>query len=325
MEDPMQQAITLQDHEPAQENFLEAVIAGLSDDSKSLPCKFFYDEAGSRLFERICDLEEYYLTRTELAMLVANRERMADLIGPEAELIEFGCGSLVKIRILLGALDRPTAFIPIDISRQHLINSAGELAQDFPDLEILPVCADYTQPVDLPVPARACAKKVGFFPGSTIGNFDPDAAVDFLKVIAGEVGPGGDLIIGVDTKKDQAVLNAAYNDAQGITAAFNLNILRRINRELDGNIDLSAFRHHAGYNQAEGRVEMHLITRREQALRINGHVFRLRAGEAIHTENSYKYTVDEFTALAARAGFTAREVWLDAEGLFSIHYLTHVG
>lgn len=317
--------LDLLDRAPREAGFLEAVCAGLSEPQKQIPCKFFYDRAGSRLFEEICGLDEYYLTRTEIGLLGTHRAEIAGLIGRHADLVEFGCGSLVKVRILLGAMDQPAAFTPIDISRVHLLESATELAAEYPDLEILPVCADYTQAVRLPRPKNGgAAKKVGFFPGSTIGNFAPPAARDFLAVIAEMVGPGGDLVIGVDLKKDQAILNAAYNDAAGVTARFNLNLLRRINRELAADFDLHMFAHRAFYNQAEGRVEMHLESLADQEVRLGGRVFAFRRGETIHTENSYKYSSEEFTALAKQAGFEARRVWIDGGNLFSIHYLRAV-
>ncbi len=314
--------LDLLDTAPREAGFLEAVCAGLSEPQKQIPCKFFYDRAGSGLFEEICGLDEYYLTRTEIGLLTAHRAEIAGLIGAHADLVEFGCGSLVKVRILLGAMDRPSAFTPIDISRVHLLESAAELAAEYPDLEILPVCADYTKAVKLPRPRGGnAARKVGFFPGSSIGNFAPAAARDFLAVIAEMVGPGGDLVIGVDLKKDEAILNAAYDDAAGVTARFNLNLLRRVNRELGADFDLQRFRHRAHYNEAEGRVEMHLESLADQEVRLDGRVFAFAQGETIHTENSYKYSLTEFTALAEEAGFAATQAWTDDGNLFSIHYL----
>ncbi len=312
---------TIHDFSPQEEDFLAAVAQGLSAEKKALPCKFFYDEVGSKLFEEICGLEEYYPTRTEEQILRDNRDEIAGLMGEGAELIEFGCGSLNKVRILLGAMDAPSRFIPIDISREHLLAAAKDLAKDFPNLPIAPVCADYTEPLVLPNGAEG-AKKIVFFPGSTIGNFSPLDAVGFLARIADIVGKGGDLLIGVDLKKDHAVLNAAYNDAQGVTAAFNLNLLRRINDELGANFELTAFAHEAFYSEDEGRVEMHLRSTRNQEVTIANDTYRFEKGETIHTENSYKYDLEEFHDTATKAGYTPLHSWVDEDGLFSVHYLT---
>lgn len=245
--------------------FRDDVFEGLSKPQKELPCKYFYDAKGSELFNKICELEEYYPTRTETALLKAHGPEMADLIGPGACLIEYGCGSLVKTRILLDALKDPGVFVPIDISEQHLIRSARELADEYDGLDISPLVADFTKPVTLlDKVSGGAARHAGFFPGSTIGNFDHDGAKIFLKTIAETVGPGGALLIGVDLKKDEAILRQAYDDAAGVTAAFNLNILARINRELDGDFDLSGFSHLARYNADKGRIEMHLLSEKQQ-------------------------------------------------------------
>ncbi|MFN3233411.1 MAG: L-histidine N(alpha)-methyltransferase [Alphaproteobacteria bacterium] len=299
---------------------MDAVVDGLSQDQKQLPCKFFYDAEGSKLFDAICELDEYYPTRTELGLLQNHCGEISDLIGPGAELIEFGCGSLQKIRILLAAMDTPAGFVPIDISREHLLLSAEDLAAEFPALSIRPVVADYTQPLDLPVQDNV-AKRVGFFPGSTIGNFTREEAVRFLKVVAGILGRGGELLIGVDLKKDTAILNAAYNDQKGVTAAFNLNILERINRELGGDFDIDAFRHNAFYASDQGRIEMHIESLKDQTVKINGSSFDFESGETIHTENSHKYGVEEFVRHAGMAGFVPVQTWTDEKKLFSIHYL----
>ena len=302
--------------------FRDDVFAGLGKPQKELPCKYFYDARGSELFNAICRLDEYYLTRTETALLKAHGPEIADLIGAGICLIEYGCGSLVKTRILLDALKDPAAFVPIDISREHLIRSARLLADEYEGLNVRPVVADFTKPVVLPEKAlNGGAKRVGFFPGSTIGNFDHGAAKIFLKTIADTVGSGGALLIGVDLKKDAAILTRAYDDAGGVTAAFNLNILERINRDLDGGFDLAGFCHQASYNAEEGRIEMHLLSQRQQTVEILGRDFRFRKGETIHTENSYKYTVGEFSDLARAAGFLKSKTWTDADNLFSIHYL----
>jgi dimethylhistidine N-methyltransferase len=303
-----------------QKAFHSDVVEGLGEAQKSLPCKYFYDEAGSRLFDAICELEEYYPTRTELGLLQAHGQDIAALAGEGIELIEFGCGSLQKIRVLLSAMTQLEYFVPIDISREHLLASAQRLSEDFPGLTITPLCADYTQPLVLDDP-EGLQKRIGFFPGSTIGNFTRQAAVDFLRVIAGILGIGGELIIGVDLKKDHSILHAAYNDSQGITADFNLNILKRINRELDGQFDLNAFRHLAEYNDGPGRIEMHLESLQDQTVLLGDQSFTFRTGERIHTENSHKYSIEEFVALAGEAGLEPMECWADQNDLFSVHYL----
>lgn len=308
---------------PPSKAFLDDVFRGLERPRKELPCKYFYDEAGSRLFDAICGLDEYYPTRTEIALLKAHGAEMAELIGPGVCLIEFGCGSLVKTRLLLDALARPAAFVPIDISDGHLTRSAAALAGEYRGLKVLPLAADFTRPIDLPEQVRdLAARRVGFFPGSTIGNFDHPSAVGFLRNVAAMTGTGGGLLIGVDLKKDEAILVRAYDDRAGVTAAFNLNIIERINRELGGDFDPRAFRHMALYNGEKGRIEMHLVSRKDQTVTIQDRAFRFRDGETIHTENSYKYHVEEFTALAGQAGFSAVRTWVDGDGLFSLHYLT---
>jgi L-histidine Nalpha-methyltransferase len=309
------------DLEPEIEDFETAVLDGLSGTPKTLPCKFFYDQEGSRLFDRICELPEYYTTRTEIALLEARAGEMARLMGPRCHVIEFGSGSSIKIRTLLDAMDEPAACTAVDISRDHLLASAEDLADEYPDVEITALCADYTEPFDVPTPvSHPRARRVGFFPGSTIGNFTPDEAAEFL-LMAASLLSGGDLLIGVDLKKDPARLQAAYDDSQGVTAAFNLNLLTRINRELGGDFDLGGFAHEALYNQELGRVEMHLRSLRRQTVTIGRRDFDFRADETIHTENSHKFSIAEFRALAARAGFTTLHSWTDPEELFSVHYL----
>ena len=304
-------------------SFRDDVFEGLSREQKELPCKYFYDDRGSELFNTICGLDEYYPTRTETALLQAHGREMADLIGPGVCLIEFGCGSLLKTRLLLDALRSPAAFVPIDISADHLLQSAAALAADYPNLEVLPVVADFTRPVKLPDKARkASENRIGFFPGSTIGNFDHAGAADFLATVADMVGGGGALLIGVDLKKDEDILVRAYDDAQGVTAAFNRNVLERINRELGGCFDIETFRHRALYNGAEGRIEMHLVSEKDQTVTVHDRDFTFTEGETIHTEDSYKYHVEEFSSLAARAGFRSARTWVDGDGLFSLHYLT---
>ncbi|MBD3161674.1 MAG: L-histidine N(alpha)-methyltransferase [Candidatus Eisenbacteria bacterium] len=309
------------DFEPRTAQFREEVLAGLRSRPKTLPCKYLYDEAGSRLFDRICELDEYYPTRTEMAILRERIGEIAAVLGPDDVLIEYGSGSSTKIRILLDALDRLAAYIPIDISCDHLQRSAEDLAASYPDLPVLPVCADYTGTFALP-PVRAdAARKIVFFPGSTIGNFEPEEAVGFLRGIAAVVDRGGGLLIGVDLKKDRAVLEAAYNDAEGVTAAFNLNLLHRINRELEADFDPDRFRHEAIYSEEHGRIEMHLVSTVAQTVTIDGIEIRFEAGETVHTESSYKYAPEEFAALAGEAGFAVERFWTDAKRLFSIQYL----
>ena len=304
-------------------SFRDDVFEGLSREQKELPCKYFYDDRGSELFNTICGLDEYYPTRTETALLQAHGREMADLIGPGVCLIEFGCGSLLKTRLLLDALRSPAAFVPIDISADHLLQSAAALTADYPNLEVLPVVADFTRPVKLPDKARkASENRIGFFPGSTIGNFDHAGAADFLATVADMVGGGGALLIGVDLKKDEDILVRAYDDAQGVTAAFNRNVLERINRELGGCFDIETFRHRALYNGAEGRIEMHLVSEKDQTVTVHDRDFTFTEGETIHTENSCKYHVEEFSSLAAGAGFRSARTWVDGDGLFSLHYLT---
>jgi len=311
---------SFRDLSPAADDFHGDVVSGLSAMPKTLPCKYFYDAEGSRLFDRICELPEYYPTRTETALMDAMASEMASRIGPDALILEYGCGSIEKVRILLDALDRPRNYVAVDISRDHLRTAAETLAQDYPDVKVHALCADFT--ADFPLDEKITgARRVGYFPGSTIGNFDPVAAEVFLAGVVRRVGVGGGLLIGADLKKDEAVLNAAYDDSAGVTAAFNLNLLTRINRELGGDFALEAFDHRAFYNAADGRVEMHLVSRREQSVRIGGQVFVFAEGETIHTENSHKYGIAELQALAERAGFRANGVWTDAEDLFSVHFL----
>lgn len=311
---------TFHDLAPGEESFRDAVLAGLGRTRKAIPCKFFYDARGSALFEKICRLPEYYPTRTEIAILEENSSDIAAQMGPHCRLIEFGSGSSQKVRILLQALDRPAAYVPVDISREHLRDAAISIAEDFPSVPVIAVCADYTRPFPLPPLPGASGKRVGFFPGSTIGNFEPDAAVAFLANYARILGPGGEMLIGVDLKKDPEILDAAYNDRAGVTAAFNLNLLERVNRELDGDLDIDRFEHLAFYNQAEGRVEIYIRSFADQEARIAGQRIGFTKGELIHTEYSYKYSVSEFRALAARAGFRPVDTWLDPAELFSVHY-----
>jgi dimethylhistidine N-methyltransferase len=303
------------------DGFLSEVVAGLSRPQKTLPCKFLYDEEGSRLFNEICELEEYYPTRTENQILRDNINEIAGLIGDECRLVEFGSGSSDKTRHLLTHLPSLTGYIPIDISGPQLLESAVQLAYEFPGLEINPLEADYGQISEIPDTKRKPRQTVAFFPGSTIGNFDPLAAVAFLRNIAFLCGRGGGLLIGVDRKKPKRILEPAYNDRKGVTAKFNLGILARANRELGADFDLSAFRHHAPYNETHGRIEMHLVSERAQTVHLDSQEFRFEEGEYITTEHSYKYTLPGFTGLALRAGFELVRNWEDPNHLFSVLFL----
>ncbi len=312
------------DRKPQLSSFEQEILAGLAASPKSLEPKFFYDVEGSRLFEQICEVPEYYPTRTEMAILETYADAIKKQVGDNAVLIEFGSGNSQKIRLLLDKL-MPDAYLAIEISREQLLVACAELSELYPHLPITAICADYSLPLDLPVIESAHdARRVAFFPGSTIGNFTPESALQFLTNIRQAVGANGGLLIGVDMKKDQEVLNAAYNDQAGVTAAFNLNLLRRINQELGADFDLVSFKHHAFYNEAMGRIEMHLVNQRKQRVRIKDRMFRFEEGESIHTENSYKYTVEEFRSLARQAGFGAGAVWVDRDQLFSVHYLDAV-
>lgn len=303
-------------------DFRDEVWSGLGQAQKSLPSKYFYDEIGSKLFDEITQLDQYYPTRTETDLLGTHAGAIASLMGPWATLVEFGAGSLIKIRILLAAMDRPEAFVPIDISKEHLIESANQLAREFPHIQVRPVVADFASALDIgALVGDSGSKRIGFFPGSTIGNFSHPEAVKLLGTIGAVVGSGGDLLIGVDLKKDNEILLDAYNDSQGATADFNRNLLVRINRELDGDFNLGTFRHHAPYNSVEGRIEMHLISVADQTVNVAGKEFTFIEGESIHTENSYKYGVEEFLNLAGEAGLDPVRTWSDSKDLFSIHYL----
>jgi len=298
--------------------FRQDVVAGLSLPQKTLPPKHFYDAAGSRLFERICRLPEYYLTRAELALTRAHLPAIARFAGTGGILLEYGSGESLKTRLLLRAM-RPSVYMPVDISQDALRLAGAKLAREFPELRIAPVAGDFSRPLDLP--RLAGRDRLVYFPGSTIGNLTPQEAQAFLRMTRGQVGPRGAMLVGVDLKKDANVLHAAYNDARGVTAAFNLNLLKRINRELGGDFDLRRFSHYAFYNAPLGRIEMHLVSLGAQTVNVGDHRFGFAAGESIHTENSYKYSIAEFQALAAQAGFRGARVWTDRRGLFSLHGL----
>lgn len=314
--------LPLIDQCPEDDSLRADVLDGLRRNQKSIPSKYLYDARGSQLFDAICELEEYYPTRTELAIMTDSAAAMTATIGSGALVVEYGSGSSLKTRVLLDHLDAPAGYVPIDISREHLVQAAEDLAQAYPDVPVQPVCADYTGTVTLPDPPRTPSRIVVYYPGSTIGNFRPEEAKAFLERIAQVAGPGGGLLIGVDLKKDVDLLHAAYNDAEGVTAEFNLNVLRRLNRELDATFDLDAFRHDAVWNDAEGCIEMFLVSTTEQTVDVDGVSIAFDAGERIHTEYSYKYTLDDFAALAARSGLAVEHVWTDPNDLFSVQYCT---
>lgn len=317
-----EQSPSLYDYSPQVEDFRRDVIEGLSQPQKSLPCKYFYDERGSRLFEEICKLDEYYPTRTELGIMKEWGTEMADILGRGCLLIEYGSGSSLKTRVLLDHLVEPAGYVPIDISCDHLLPTADGLRKEYPDIPVLPVCADYTaDEYELPPCPNTILRKVVYFPGSTIGNFDRDFAEKFLRRIADLCGPDGILLIGVDLKKDEGVLEAAYDDAQGTTAAFNRNILHRINGELEGDFNVENFKHRAYYNGELGRIEMYLVSTEAQTVSIGDESISFDKGESIHTENSHKYSPEEFKNLARRSGFIVHRVWTDPDELFSVQCL----
>lgn len=307
--------------ESAYEPFVADVLAGLREKQKRISPIYFYDARGSKLFDAICELEEYYPTRTEVQILRDNGEDVARCIGEDALLVEFGSGSSTKTRLLLDRLPTLAAYVPVDISRSHLLNAANGIAAAYPELEVLPVCADFTQPFSVPKPKRPANRVVVFFPGSTIGNFDPPDAMRLLRLMRDVAGPEGGLIVGTDLVKDLSVLVRAYDDASKTTAAFNLNVLRRLNRELGANFDVRSFEHRAVWNPVAGRIEMHLVSTREQSATLAGEVIEFAAGEHIVTEHCHKYTVTGFAAQAAKAGWIARARWLDPRGYFSVNYL----
>jgi dimethylhistidine N-methyltransferase len=315
---------------PESSDFLADVIAGLSAKPRTLPSKYFYDERGAALFQKICELPEYYITRTEIDILDRNRADIASRLGPNIELIGLGTGAGTKTRILIEALESPAVYIPVDISEKQLRESTALFQQIFPNLEILPVCADYLQPVTLPSPSHKAARNIVYFPGSTIGNFEPTEAMQFLRRVANVCRPNGlpavalaeagGLLIGVDLKKDPHVLEAAYNDRAAVTAQFNLNLLERIKRELGADFDLDQWRHRAIYNSAVGRIEMHLISEIDQFVHVDERKFHFRRGEKIITEFSYKYAPEQFAALARKAGFEFVQMWTDDAHLFGVFY-----
>jgi dimethylhistidine N-methyltransferase len=303
------------------EEFRRAVLDGLSAQPRAIPAKFLYDARGSALFDEICALPEYYLTRTETAILKHRAAEIGRRAGPGSALIEFGSGSSVKSRLLIEALPKLALYAPIDISRQHLDATAARLRRDYPRLNVVPVCADFMKPVP---PIETSGRHLGFFPGSTIGNLTPPEATVFLRHTRELLSDDGALVLGVDLKKDPQRLHDAYNDAAGVTAAFTLNLLRRMNRELQATFDLAAFAHEAFYDEAEGRIEIYFRSLKRQSVTVAGQRFDFAEGERIHTEYSYKYDTADLAALAASGGFRVAETWTDPERLFAVVYLESI-
>lgn len=297
------------------------VLEGLGKSRKELPCKYFYDERGSQLFDQICELDDYYLTRTELKIMKMYIDEMSDVLGDKLMFIEYGSGSSEKIKIILDHIKGIDVYIPIDISGDHLVKSAAQIASSYKNLEVIPLCADYNKPFEIPQPKREIKHNIVYFPGSTIGNFHPHEARAFLTRISKVAGHNGGLLIGVDLKKDPQILHKAYNDSEGVTAEFNLNQLKRFNLELGSNFDLDNFEHSAFYNEDKGRVEMHLVSTQNQTVNVNGSSITFDKDESIWTESSYKYNLEEFAQLARSAGFEVEKVWTDEDKLFSVQYL----
>jgi len=310
------------DLHPGTETIQEMVTEGLSKVQKTLPPKLFYDERGSELFDQICELEEYYPTRTELAILRDNMPAILGALGQSVVLVEYGSGSSTKTQLLLENLKGLIAYVPIDISREHLAQSALQIERTFPNLNVLPVCADYSQNINLSEAIAPDSHAVAYFPGSSIGNFEREHAVSFLQRVHDTVGQGGGLLIGVDLVKDEAILERAYNDTSGTTARFNLNMLSHINHRLGSQIDILGFKHRAIYNMDMARIEMYLVANKRHSITIGDHTFRIQEGESILTEYSHKYTLPDFKELAKEARFAVEKVWVDSESLFSIQYLS---
>jgi len=318
-------AYRLDDRQPG-EGLLADALAGLSKSPKRLPSKYFYDARGSELFERICEQPEYYPTRTELAIMRGQVGAIAAALGPNVRLVEYGSGSGLKTRLLLKSLEAPVAYVPVEISRSALAESVAGLEREFSGIEMLPVCTDFTQPIRLPRAARAPRQTVVYFPGSTLGNFGPDDALRLLRQMRNEAGQGGGalaggVLVGIDLVKDTAAVEAAYNDAAGVTAEFTLNLLVRMNHELGADFDLAAFRHRARWHPLAERIETHIVSRREQEVHIDGRTFHFDASEAMLVEYSCKYTLEGFARFAARAGLRVAGVWTDPARQFSVQWL----
>lgn len=315
-------SVSILDLEPAAADDKQDILGGLSEPQKRISPKYFYDEEGSRLFDEICAQPEYYPTRTELDIMASHIDEIADRVGPRASVIEFGSGSGLKTRLLLQNLPELAAYVPVDISRKILADTAEELAADYPEVEVLPVCADFTEPFKLPMPRLVPRKNLVFFPGSTIGNFGIDEAISLLNVMREEAKEDGALLIGVDLLKSGDILEPAYNDAAGVTADFNLNVLERLNREHDANFSLEAFEHAAIYDDEHRRIEMRLVSLEKQSVQVAGETFDLDEGEYIITEHSHKYSLGQFESMAEAANFSVQDVWTDERALFSVQYLT---
>jgi len=304
--------------EPPRKQFLLDTLSGLQSSPKRLNCKYFYDQRGSQLFDQICETDDYYLTRTETSIMQQHAQEMGECLGEKVMLVEFGSGSSLKTQYLLNHLIDPAAYVPVDISRDHLLKSADRISQEHPGLEVLPVYADFTQSFSLPAPSQPHSHAAVYFPGSTIGNFEPESGQRLLKTIAQLCGRQGGLLIGIDLKKNRQVLENAYDDRQGITADFNLNLLRRMNRELDADFDLDAFKHRAIYNEQLGRIEIYIESLADQTVSLGNQTVFFERGEYVHTENSHKYTIDGFSQLAAEAGWTLRKAWTDSRNYFAV-------
>jgi dimethylhistidine N-methyltransferase len=313
--------IQLLDLKPGGASFRCDILDGLTRRQKITPCKYFYDKHGSDLFERICQLDEYYVPRTEISIMEKHIAEIAELLGPNVMLIEFGCGNCTKTEFLLKEMRELAAYVPVDISREQLQCVTQEMALNHRGLDILPVCGDYTGLLELPRPQRTSERSIVYFPGSSFGNFHLKEAQRFLNRVARICRPGGGLLIGLDLKKDPAVLHRAYNDADRVTADFNMNILERINRELGGDFNLRQFEHYAFYNPKKSRIEMHLVSLKDQDVHLDGATISFATGESIWTESSYKYNLDDFALLAAASGFKVEQVWTDARRWFSVQYL----
>jgi len=318
-EKPAAPGVRFIDLKPPQDDLLAQVRAGLRAEPKYLPPKLFYDETGSKLFEQICAVEDYYPTRTELGILKSIAQEVSELVGPRVQIVEFGAGALEKIGTLLDRLEDPAGFVALDISGEHLVAAAQDCAARYPDLDIVAIAADYSLPFDIPDPQNgAAARRLGFFPGSTIGNMVPDDARAFLANAAQVIGPGGAFLLGADLIKDKAILERAYNDREGVTAAFNLNMLSHLNRALGADFDLDGFEHLAFYNEDAARIEMHLLSRQDQSVTIAGERYSFAEGERLSTEYSHKYTLEGIAALGEDGGFAYEKQWTDPDGLFSV-------
>ncbi|MHB1272023.1 MAG: L-histidine N(alpha)-methyltransferase [Rhodanobacter sp.] len=313
------------DRRPPVNELLEIAQHGLGLNPRRLPSWLFYDERGSQLFERICEQPEYYLTRCEIALMEAHAGNIADTLGSEVRLVEYGSGNAQKTHILLQHLHVPVSYVPVEISPEPLRQSVERLAGEFPQLPLQPLCADFSKPLRLPIPPRAPRRTVLYFPGSTIGNFETREAAALLRKMRNEMGDAGGILIGVDLKKDPALIEAAYNDRAGVTAAFTLNMLARLNREIGSNFELSGFAHRAHYNPMAGRIETHIVSRHEQQVKVGRTHVSFRADDAIQVEYSCKYSLEDFAALAARAGLAVQHAWTDPERMFSMQYLVRTG